>query len=73
MRCFDCPDPETGSPDTEAVALCRRCGAALCRQHLITLERSVHRPAGLGPATSPIPVRRILCSWCNRAGTAALH
>ncbi|MFF4409897.1 DUF2180 family protein [Streptomyces sp. NPDC001404] len=73
MRCFDCTDPGDNFEHGAAVALCWQCGAALCRRHLILLERSAYRPAGMGPASAPVPVRCILCSSCNRPGTVTLH
>ncbi|MFF0125838.1 DUF2180 family protein [Streptomyces mirabilis] len=65
MNCYDCHDQER--PATVAVALCIRCGAALCTAHSQTRPVPVHRVRGMGLATSPHLARRITCTVCHKA------
>jgi hypothetical protein len=68
MHCFDCA---ALGRDTASTAICQECGAALCHQHTVTVEREVRRAAGTGRATSPVPARRLTCQVCHQAHQAA--
>lgn len=67
MNCFDCH--ELGHV-TEAVAVCRLCGAAVCHQHGRVAPQTLHRPAGTGVSVRPRAARRILCVFCRDAERA---
>lgn len=63
MTCLDChPD------DNPAVAVCARCGAGVCREHLVesdeylTFVLPVDRPVPAFP-----PTRRLRCQRCAAA------
>jgi hypothetical protein len=65
MNCMDC------SEDVTAVAVCGRCGAGLCRDHLVEREeqlvvlKPINRPVGVEPAA-----RRLRCRRCDAAESA---
>lgn len=65
MNCLDC------SNETTAVAVCGRCGAGLCRDHLI--EGREHLTAVV-PINSRVAVepaaRQLRCNQCHAAETA---
>jgi hypothetical protein len=62
MNCMDC------SQDVTAVAVCGRCGAGLCREHLVetnehlTFNMPINRPVRATP-----PARKLRCSRCAAA------
>ncbi|MFC7309586.1 DUF2180 family protein [Streptomyces monticola] len=64
MNCYDCLP---GATTTPAVAVCTRCGAALCRDHLYAGTTEVHDTPGLGRATHEVAARRITCRVCAGA------
>ncbi|OPF77311.1 hypothetical protein VT50_0221260 [Streptomyces antioxidans] len=68
MNCFDCH--ALGQTAT-AVAICHRCGAALCGDHARTTPHVLHRFNGMGVATMPRSARRIVCSTCIAAEVRA--
>lgn len=64
MNCFECHASGAVSP---SIAVCRRCGAGLCAEHVTTGSDTLHRPAGTGLATNPRPARRLTCPTCHQA------
>ncbi|MBT2367273.1 DUF2180 family protein [Streptomyces sp. ISL-10] len=64
MDCYDCHSLKRA---TTAVAVCHRCGVALCSEHLYIETQEIHRDRGLGKSTSDIPARFVVCSACRRA------
>jgi hypothetical protein len=68
MNCLDCEE------ETPAVAMCGRCGAALCRTHLVERDeplfvtRVINRVVYIDP-----PARRIRCERCDAAERAQIH
>ncbi|WP_078532806.1 DUF2180 family protein [Streptomyces hokutonensis] len=67
MNCYDCHSEDLTV--TPAVALCCRCGAALCTDHVQTRPELIHRVRGMGLATLPDRARRITCTVCCKAET----
>ncbi|WP_078532528.1 DUF2180 family protein [Streptomyces hokutonensis] len=62
MNCYDCPD----SIATSAVAVCIRCGAAVCREHAHTSHNPAQDVVGTGRATHDAPLRHITCLACHK-------
>lgn len=65
MQCFECSEP------TPAVAVCARCGAGLCRRHVVEGEERLTYQAAVArrvPVTPP--ARRLLCGRCALAERA---
>lgn len=62
MNCYDCPD----NIATPAVAVCVRCGAAVCREHLHESHVLTQDVTGTGRATHGEPLRHITCLACRR-------
>ncbi|MEU9396724.1 DUF2180 family protein [Streptomyces sp. NPDC048324] len=62
MNCYDCPDIIA-----PAVAVCRRCGAAVCREHAHVSHVQVQDVIGTGRATHDQPLRHITCLTCRTA------
>ncbi len=66
MNCLDCHPNET-----PAVAVCGRCGAGLCAEHLIesdqylTFLMPINRPVPVDP-----PTRKLRCMRCTAAEQA---
>lgn len=58
MNCYLC-FVETGSACRPALAICQRCGAAVCETHLIRLRGS--SVAGLAGVPRPL----LICSSCS--------
>lgn len=68
MNCYLC-SVEAERDDQPAVALCQRCGAGACRQHLV--ERVVAPPVGMGNDTR---LRySLICCRCNIAATVPIQ
>ncbi|RCG13960.1 DUF2180 family protein [Streptomyces diacarni] len=68
MKCYDCAvTGDTATEDTVAIGVCRRCGLVVCADHGRVTQVLVHRPNGVGKATSDRPARRVLCSPCHSA------
>lgn len=70
MICYDCHTQ--GRATMAAVALCCRCGAALCAHHAQMRLESLHRIVGMGVSTGPRAARRITCTTCHVAEVGAL-
>jgi hypothetical protein len=69
MNCLDCLETETA-----AVTVCGRCGAGLCRTHLIETDEhlTIRMPINRQVPVSP-PARRLRCHRCAAAETAQGH
>lgn len=63
MNCYDCP------PDRQrtAVAVCHRCHAGVCSEHVYERKSSVHEVHGTGLATQHRPARLLSCEVCHAA------
>ncbi|CAL9589310.1 DUF2180 family protein [Streptomyces sp. enrichment culture] len=57
MNCYECDRPNP------AVAVCRFCGAGLCRDHVRVRGEELHETVGPGPSQS-VRGRRMLCGVC---------
>lgn len=68
MNCYLCL-VETEHYDQPAVALCQRCGAGVCRRHLV--ERVVVPPVGMGNDT--MLRYSLICCRCHTAATVPLQ
>lgn len=66
---MDCWEHETaGQGPVSAVAFCRHCGAALCREHATVCTGERVRQNGMGSPTCLLPDgRNICCSTCREA------
>ncbi|CCK32475.1 hypothetical protein BN159_8097 [Streptomyces davaonensis JCM 4913] len=64
MHCYECALEDTATP---AIAVCMRCGCAVCLKHAKVAERLVHHDAGLGQTYGPRPARRVTCPTCHDA------
>lgn len=66
---MDCWEHETaGQGSVPAVAFCRHCGAALCREHATVCTDERVRQNGMGSPTRLLPDgRKICCSTCRDA------
>lgn len=64
MNCYDCPAQHDSGV---AVAVCSRCGAGLCRDHVHVAPQTVHEAAGTGVYTHTPDARRLTCSVCHEA------
>jgi hypothetical protein len=66
MNCLDC-----GDLPSPAVAMCARCGAGLCSEHVVvrdetlTVRVPINRPVAVWP-----PARRLRCARCDAAEQA---
>ncbi|GGQ19705.1 DUF2180 family protein [Streptomyces roseolilacinus] len=60
MNCYECARPNP------AVAVCRSCGAGLCRDHVRVRGEELHETVGPGPS-QPVRGRRMLCGVCTDA------
>ncbi|KAB2588689.1 DUF2180 family protein [Streptomyces arboris] len=65
MNCYECRK-ESGVA-TSAEAVCQRCGAAVCADHLRVEKQELHQQVGLGKRTQELPARRMLCTFCDGA------
>ncbi|MCF6525366.1 DUF2180 family protein [Streptomyces sp. JJ36] len=64
MFCYDClPERET-----TAVAVCHRCGAGVCSEHVHQGREPVHEVHGTGVATQSTAARQLSCGVCHAAG-----
>ncbi len=69
MNCLDCRPEETA-----AVAVCGRCGAGLCTEHLVesdehlTFSMPINRPVASEP-----PARKLRCERCAAAERGQLE
>ena len=69
MNCLDCHPIQN-----EAVAICGRCGAGLCIEHLIESEEPLvfHAPINARLVADP-PARKLRCAHCAAAEYAQAH
>jgi hypothetical protein len=71
MDCLYCSYTDLSEP---AVGICR-CGAGLCRQHLVEQLASGASMTTVGPVGRTVPLgpteRRLLCPACAEASTRA--
>ena len=67
MNCYDC---SVGGGSSPAVAVCSRCGASVCRDHVrIRVDDVVrHSSTGFARVVGP-PGRSLRCATCNDAGS----
>jgi hypothetical protein len=63
MNCLDCQPDEVA-----AVAVCGRCGAGLCAEHLIETDEylTFRMPINMPVEASP-PARKLRCARCAAA------
>ncbi len=68
MKCYICNKEEK---ETDAIAICIVCGIAVCKDHQFREQIPVTETYkwGLGEekVTLPLPLPRILCTWCYEA------
>ncbi|MFM9369964.1 DUF2180 family protein [Streptomyces sp. Da 82-17] len=64
MNCYECA--QRGGT-TEAVAVCRRCGAGICPEHVYTETQELQETANPGKVMPERPARRLTCPTCNAA------
>ncbi len=68
MNCLECAEADS---TTAAVAVCGRCGAGLCRDHL---HEGGETPTVTAPIARQVPVeplaRRVRCMKCESAEQA---
>ncbi|GAA2406312.1 hypothetical protein GCM10010420_37770 [Streptomyces glaucosporus] len=64
MNCYEC---HSEGRTATAVAVCSRCHAGLCPDHLTVESRLVREPRGMGQVTQGPEARRVLCGVCARA------
>ncbi|MDT0417398.1 MULTISPECIES: DUF2180 family protein [unclassified Streptomyces] len=65
MHCYECD--AVGHDTTPAVAVCRRCGAALCSAHARIGTTLLRRAGGTGGVVRAVTARRITCDTCRAA------
>ncbi len=69
MNCFDCA---ARGQDTQAVAVCAGCGAAVCHDHAHVTARWLTRTMVINRVvTIEPPARTIRCGICQAARDAA--
>jgi hypothetical protein len=69
MNCLDCHPIQN-----DAVAICGRCGAGLCVEHLIESEEPLTFVAPINARVSADPpARRLRCAHCAAAEYAQEH
>ncbi len=65
MKCYIC---NKEGKETDAIAICIDCGIAVCKDHQVREQIPVTETYkwGLGEekVTLPLPLPRILCTWC---------
>ncbi len=61
MNCYDCANQ---GRTTAAVAVCSRCGAAVCGGCVHSQSRPLNQHATIGPLT-PGETRTLLCAKCS--------
>jgi len=71
MNCYECSLKDTTSV---AIAVCSKCGAALCQEHVnVSVTEIIHSTA-VGVPTIHDPAGRTLrCATCRDAGTGAVR
>ena len=70
MRCFYCTRQEHGTGDRDAVAICKRCGGAICLEHLCEVRRDRRHAGMLGqPLGQSVEMLCLACAGLNPAET----
>jgi hypothetical protein len=68
VKCYIC---NKEGKETDAIAICIVCGIAVCKDHQVREQIPVTETYkwGLGEekVTLPLPLPRILCTWCYQA------
>ena len=68
MKCYICDEE---GKETWAIAICFVCGIAVCKEHQVREQIPVTETLkwGMGEEkiTLPMPLPRILCTWCHQA------
>ena len=64
MNCYDCLARQKL---TTAAAVCARCGAGLCLDHVHVAPQAVHESAGTGRSVHTSDARRFTCGVCHEA------
>lgn len=68
MRCLEC---HAEGRDSNAVGVCRTCGAAVCAHHVQTVTRSVRHGSLVG-TPGEHQERTLLCPVCAEAHAPAV-
>ena len=68
MNCYECAQSGRAS---EAVAVCRLCGAAVCSDHVRTEAMQLRGAAQPGKMGHDQPARRLTCPVCRSAEESA--
>ncbi len=69
MNCLDCHPIHN-----EAVAICGRCGAGLCIEHLVESDEPLTFPAPINARVmADPPARKLRCARCAAAEHAQAH
>ncbi|WP_079051895.1 DUF2180 family protein [Streptomyces regalis] len=64
MKCYECV---RSGRDSEAVAVCRLCGAAVCTDHVRTEPVQLRGTAQPGKVIHDQPARQLTCVVCRAA------
>ncbi|WP_405956598.1 DUF2180 family protein [Streptomyces phaeochromogenes] len=64
MNCYECAQSGHAS---EAVAVCRLCGAAVCIDHVRTETVQLREAAHPGKVIHDLPARQLTCPVCRTA------
>ncbi|MFI7413526.1 DUF2180 family protein [Streptomyces sp. NPDC049627] len=64
MKCYECVQSGRSS---EAVAVCRLCGAAICAEHVRTEKIQIRETANPGKVIHDQPARQLTCPVCRTA------
>ena len=65
MNCLECSMEDKQEP---AIGICHSCGAGLCRQHAILVERQIEMMVPVCKRVSlPRSARGLLCATCRAA------
>ncbi|MFE3850529.1 DUF2180 family protein [Streptomyces griseorubiginosus] len=64
MNCYECTRSGLTS---QAVAVCRLCGAAVCTEHVRTETVQLREAAHPGKVIHDLPARQLTCPVCRTA------
>ncbi|MDQ8703984.1 DUF2180 family protein [Streptomyces sp. LHD-70] len=64
MNCYECVNQGLTS---DAVAVCRLCGAAVCTAHVRTEPLQIREAANPGKVVHDRPARQLTCVVCSAA------
>lgn len=65
MYCYQC---QKAGIEREAIGLCHHCSAALCSEHVCTVEEPITVKHVMAPSTTlPKRARLLLCGTCKSA------